>query len=676
VSSIGGLRGASVRAAESCSAFVRAGTLALVAFAAAALAAGLGRAVVTTYLPVLLADIRDAPGLIGTVMLVNPIAGFAVPLVVGIWSDRFGGTRGRRLPFIAAGSLLTAGGLIAVALGTGSSYLALALAGGVAYVGLNAVTTAHRALIPDCFSPAERARATSAQEIAALIGGLAGIVLGGSLIEVHSWAPFALAGLAVPLVALPTLLSVREPEGVHAAPTETRAFGYYRRAAMRPGVRELLLAQILWVLGYAALPAFFVLYADRVLELEPSIASLLLAGFGVATGGIMLAAGRVRNPDWQPPLLSLGVVLMGGGFISVALTDHLLWVAGALLMAAAGFGLVTTLGFPLFSSLIPPEEEGAYSALYFSGRAVASAIALPAAGLTVAVTGSYRALFVFGGIVALTALLPLLRGCSVSPLRAFRFSVPWPRREWWLRWAGSIALLYGALATAVLLVVGTGLERVDAWLFRVINNNLAPGPDLLWDALNPHTRNYVLLYVVGVAAALLARPRRVVQVFVLLTLSWVFSLALLEALHLTYNRPRPEEALSRADVVTSGVFWSHIASYPSGHMAITAALVTGIVYLFPRLRWPLWAYAAAVAFTRVMFGAHFPFDVIAGTVLGYASARLVFALLVETRLIEPLRGGLERAGYDQPVLDEPVQVLEPAAPGRFGRSPSPREAET
>jgi hypothetical protein len=93
------------------------------------------------------------------------------------------------------------------------------------------------------------------------------------------------------------------------------------------------------------------------------------------------------------------------------------------------------------------------------------------------------------------------------------------------------------------------------------------------------------------------------------------------------------------------------------------------------VRWPLWAYAAAVAFTRVMFGAHFPFDVIAGTVLGYASARLAIALLVETRLIEPLRGGIERAGYDQRVLDEPVQVLEPAAPGRFGRPPSPREAE-
>jgi undecaprenyl-diphosphatase len=149
-------------------------------------------------------------------------------------------------------------------------------------------------------------------------------------------------------------------------------------------------------------------------------------------------------------------------------------------------------------------------------------------------------------------------------------------------------------------------------------------------------------------------------VLVLLTLSWVLSLALLEALHLTYNRPRPEEVLGPGEIVVDGHTWSHIASYPSGHMAITMALVAGITFLFPRLRWPLFIYAAAVAFTRVMFGAHFPLDVVAGTVLGFASARLTFALLVETRLIDPLRGGLERPGYEQPVHPEPAEALDPA----------------
>ena len=48
----------------------------LVAFALAAVGAGAGRALTTTYLPVLLERIEDAPSLIGVVMMVNAIAGF------------------------------------------------------------------------------------------------------------------------------------------------------------------------------------------------------------------------------------------------------------------------------------------------------------------------------------------------------------------------------------------------------------------------------------------------------------------------------------------------------------------------------------------------------------------------------------------------------------------------
>ena len=56
-----------------------AATASLAAFGAAAVGAGLGRALMTTYLPVLLSQIRDAPGLIGTVMLVNTLEAVAAP---------------------------------------------------------------------------------------------------------------------------------------------------------------------------------------------------------------------------------------------------------------------------------------------------------------------------------------------------------------------------------------------------------------------------------------------------------------------------------------------------------------------------------------------------------------------------------------------------------------------
>jgi membrane-associated phospholipid phosphatase/predicted MFS family arabinose efflux permease len=586
----------------------------LVAFAAAAVAAGLGRAVTTSYLPLLLNEIRDAPGLIGTVMLVNAAAGLAVPLVIGFWSDRLARTgRGRRLPFVAGGTLLTGGGLAAVAFGSSTSYAVLALFGAVVYTGLNALTTAHRSLVPELFDSSSRARATSAQELGMLAGGLLGLAVGGALTGLAAWAPFALAALLVPLLALPTILRTREPASA-ATPAGASGppVGYYLRAASRPRVRGFLLAQVLWVLGYAALPAFFLLYAEDVLGLGAAVASLLLALFGIATGVAILAAGRVRDPNLHRPLLLLGVALLGAGFLGVAASTSLPTVGAALIAAAAGFGLVSTLGFPLFSELIPDGESGSYTALYFSVRSISSAVALPAAGWTVETTGSYRALFVLGGAATFAALVPL---------------VGLPRLP-----RGRIAVVTGLLAfvpLAGVLVAQTSLARVDEVLFRVVND-LGPGPELLWTLLDPHTRNYVILIALALAATAVRRagalPVAAARVFASAFVAW----GLLEAVYAVYDRPRPEETL--ADVSLHGHSWAHLNSFPSGHMAITAALAASAALLLPRLRHALWSYVAAVAVTRVLFGAHFPLDVLAGTMLGVASALLVAAAFERVRL--------------------------------------------
>jgi MFS transporter, DHA1 family, tetracycline resistance protein len=597
----------------------------IVAFAAAALAAGIGRAVMTTYLPYLLERIQDAPGLIGMVMLVNAAAGLAVPLVVGLWSDRRGDHgRGRRMPFVIGGTLLTAGGLAAVALGSSTSYLVLALTGAIAYTGLNAVTTAHRALVPEVFEPEGRARATSAQELALLGGGLVGLAVGGALTAVAPWAPFAVAAVLVPLLSFPTITRTREPEGAAAADSaQERPFAYYGAAVRRREVRNFLLAQILWVLGYAALPAFFLLYAEKELGLQPSTASLWLAGFGIATAAAIGIAGRARNPERHRPLLLAGVALMGLGFLGVAATNSLGVVAIALVAAAAGFGLISTLGFPLFSSLIPQGEAGGYTALYFSVRAISSAIALPTAGWVIAATGSYRALFVLGGLAALAALIPL---------------VGLPRRR-----PGRIGIALVLLAPVPalgLLVAHTGLQRLDEELFGAING-LGPGPELLWTALDPHTRNYILLIALAVAAAAIGRSRRVLDVFARVMTSALLAWGLLEAIYSVYDRARPEEAVAAGEISLNGHSWAHLNSFPSGHMAITAALAIATALAFPRLRTALWIYVAAVAFTRVLFGAHFPLDVLAGTALGIASALLVAIAFERVRVRAASRSSAE-----------------------------------
>lgn len=403
----------------------RKGLAYLLVFAAAAVGAGLVRTVATTYLPVILADVRDSPGLIGSVMIINALAGFAVPLAVGIWSDRRHSDRHGRRPFIAVGSLIAAAGLAAVALGARNSFLLAALFGLVAYIGVNVVTTAHRALVHDCFEQVGHARANGAQEVAMLVGALLGLVAGGLLSIAATWAPFVLAAAGMPLLAWPTLRRVPVPTGLahRALDVAPRPpVRHYVSILVRPGVRAMLAAEILWVLGYAALPVFFVLYAKNVLGLNTAVASLWLAGFAVVSGLVMAASAHATTSRLHKPALIIGVALMGVAFLGVAATTSLVAVSMAVFVAAVGFGLISTLGFSLFAAIIPRGDAGGYTALYFSLRAAAAMVALPVAGWLIAATGSYRSLFILGGVATLAALLPLAFAPNPTRARALRAS--------------------------------------------------------------------------------------------------------------------------------------------------------------------------------------------------------------------------------------------------------------
>ena len=99
-----------------------------------------------------------------------------------------------------------------------------------------------------------------------LVGGLLGLMLGGLLVEIALWAPSPSQPCSCRCSRWPTTLRTHEPDVIAPATApEGRAVRYYVHAAARPGVRGFLVAQILWVLGYAALPAFFLLYAEEEL---------------------------------------------------------------------------------------------------------------------------------------------------------------------------------------------------------------------------------------------------------------------------------------------------------------------------------------------------------------------------------------------------------------------------
>jgi len=94
-----------------------------------------------------------------------------------------------------------------------------------------------------------------------------------------------------------------------------------------------------------------------------------------------------------------------------------------------------------------------------------------------------------------------------------------------------------------------------------------------------------------------------------------------------FDRPRPP--LRYAEPKTL-VHLPHDASFPSGHAATSFAAATMLSFGFPPFAPFLYVLAAAVAFSRVYVGVHYPLDVLGGALLG-ALVAIALRLLLKDR---------------------------------------------
>lgn len=132
------------------------------------------------------------------------------------------------------------------------------------------------------------------------------------------------------------------------------------------------------------------------------------------------------------------------------------------------------------------------------------------------------------------------------------------------------------------------------------------------------------LYVVAALLLWWLEPVYGAQFALLLLMAFAIELPVYLVCKNTVRRNRPADAISGFD---SFLKPSDKFSFPSGHTAAAFLFATLVAFYYPGFAAISYAVATMIGASRVLLGVHFPSDILAGVVLGGASAWLALIIL-------------------------------------------------
>ncbi len=164
-------------------------------------------------------------------------------------------------------------------------------------------------------------------------------------------------------------------------------------------------------------------------------------------------------------------------------------------------------------------------------------------------------------------------------------------------------------------------HTLRAW---VVGHRIGPLDDVMW-GLSAVGRGGLVWVAIGAGLAA-CRKLRASALIPLLLAILLASVAADHVLKPLILRQRPFAGTPRVRVIGER---PDDSSFPSGHAsnAFAGAYVLSLVAAEPAVLW--WLLAAAIAYSRVYLGVHYPLDVVAGAIVGAGCGALAVALRLD-----------------------------------------------
>lgn len=306
-------------------------------------------ATIAPSLPAMSAVFADAPGaavLVPLIMTITALGIVAVGFPAGMLVDRFGGRR----VLVASLVLYALSGTAGLWM---SSLVPLLVSRFVLGCAVAGVMTCATTLVSELFEGPRRQSFLGMQAAFTGFGGVAFLVLGGYLANVHWRLPFLvyLAPFAILPFAWNALKVARRSSGAHRRPSGPARVPWKTVAVV------YLLAFLSMVVFYV-IPVHIPYYVRQIADATPGEAGITMAVSTLTQSVVALNYRRIAGR--LPHLVVSGCtfVLLGAGFVALGFAEGLAEARFYLVLTGAGMGFLMPNMVLWLSNAVPEEFRG------------------------------------------------------------------------------------------------------------------------------------------------------------------------------------------------------------------------------------------------------------------------------------------------------------------------------